>query len=268
VGETSVRMATLRRIIASDGFAVAFQPIVEVATRRVRHYEALARIAEDEAASDSPYDVITFAEATGLISDFDLAMCRKVLRWLETSGAAAAGHTVAVNLSGRSLGNVSFFAALHGLLDRYPLVRSRLMFEVTESARIADLDVANGFIQGLRAAGHPVCLDDFGAGAAAFQYLRALEVDIVKIDGEYLRGALTGGKSKAFLKAMARLCHDLGVEIIAEMVEDERYLPLLEECGIRFGQGYLFGRPQSDIDPANRPERVAVRAVPRRRPVS
>jgi EAL domain-containing protein (putative c-di-GMP-specific phosphodiesterase class I) len=191
-------------------------------------------------------------------------MCRKVLAWMSERGEEAARwHRIAINLSGRSLGNVAFVAALHDLLKSYPAQRSRLAFEITESARIGDLELTNRFIQSLRAEGHKVCLDDFGAGAAAFQYLRALEVDIVKIDGQYLRGAVEGGKSRAFLKAMAGLCRDLKIETIAEMVEDRRYLPVIEDCGIRYAQGYLFGKPEADIAHFLPPERPRARRMDR-----
>jgi EAL domain-containing protein (putative c-di-GMP-specific phosphodiesterase class I)/GGDEF domain-containing protein len=245
VHDTAHRVAGLRRIITEDRFSIAFQPIVEVRTRRINHFEALARF-DDDHVDDSPYDTITFAEATGLICDFDLAMCRKVLNWM-SDGETPGSHFIAANLSGRSLTNMSFVAALHDLLKSYSGTRSRLIFEITESAHVPDLDLANKAIQSLRSAGHKVCLDDFGAGAAAFQYLRWLEVDVVKIDGQYLRGAVDGGKSRAFLKAMSGLCRELGIDMIAEMVEDRRYLPLLEECGIRYAQGYLYGKPDADI---------------------
>jgi EAL domain-containing protein (putative c-di-GMP-specific phosphodiesterase class I)/GGDEF domain-containing protein len=268
--DTANRMAGLRKIIAEDRFAIAFQPVVDIKTRKVNHYEALVRF-DAEGKSGSPYEMIVFAEATGLICDFDLAMCKKLLTWMSSPAAAAQRDLhVAANLSGRSLANVSFVNSLHELLNAFPAERSRLLFEITESARIADLDLANRFIQGLRKAGHQVCLDDFGAGAAAFQYLRALEVDVVKIDGQYLRGAIDNDKTRAFLKAMAGLCRDLEVEMIAEMVEDQRYLPLLDECGIRYGQGYLFGKPQTDIAAFKRPDRpepVRARRMDTRRSV-
>ena len=101
----------------------------------------------------------------------------------------------------------------------------------------------NNLIQSLRAASHVVCLDDFGAGAAAFQYLRALEVDVVKIDGVYVREALTKPRGKAFLKAMVGLCRDLDIAVVAEMVEDEKTVTFVRECGVQFAQGHLFGAP-------------------------
>lgn len=257
LGDTSDRMTSFRQVVVGNDFEIAFQPIVEIATRKTHHYEALARFGGKD--SDSPYDVITFAEATGLICDFDLAMCRRIIEWLEAHPVEDGGESIAANLSGRSLGNVSFVAELHDLLSKYPGSRSRLIFEITESARIPDLDMANRFIQSLRQAGHKVCLDDFGAGAAAFQYLRALEVDIVKIDGEYLKAAFDGRKPRAFLKAMAALCRELKIDTIGEMVEDIKYLPLLKECHVRFGQGYLFGRPETDIAIHRRPATVSAR---------
>ena len=121
------------------------------------------------------------------------------------------------------------------------------MFELTESATIADLDQTNVVIQSLRKNGFRICLDDFGAGESAFHYLRALDVDMVKIDGSYVRDALAKSKDRCFLKSIAGLCNDLKISTIAEMIEQEKTIELLRSCGVRFGQGYLFGRPSLDI---------------------
>jgi len=81
----------------------------------------------------------------------------------------------------------------------------------------------------------------------AFHYLRAIDVDMVKIDGSYVSEALNTKKDRHFLKAMSSLSSDLGIETIAEMIEDEQTVNLLDKCGIRYGQGYLFGKPSFDI---------------------
>ncbi|MBT5049646.1 MAG: EAL domain-containing protein [Rhodospirillaceae bacterium] len=243
--ETTEKLAKFKVIAEQSRFDVAFQPIVALDTREIHHFEALARFGKR--LDRSPYDLITFAENTGVISDFDLAMARRVLEWLVTENAKGANHVVAVNVSGQSIANTGFVAALHDLLQKFDAIRSQLMFEITESARIDDLDAANRFIQGLRAAGHEVCLDDFGAGAAALRYLHALEVDVVKIDGQYVRNAMEKQRNQAFLKAVAGLCHDLGIATIAEMIEDEPCATMLSGCGVRFGQGYMFGRPSFDV---------------------
>ena len=114
------------------------------------------------------------------------------------------------------------------------------MFEITESARILDLEHANEVIQDLRKRGFHVCLDDFGAGEAAFDYLRELDVDFVKIDGKYVKDAASNSRDKAFLIAMSGLCHDLGITTIAEGIENEEILDFLRGCGITYGQGYVF----------------------------
>ena len=246
VRDTAFKVDGFRTMVEDGSFDVAFQPIVELETGRQQHFEALVRFGENK-FDVSPYEFITFAEAIGLIHEFDLAMCRKVLLFLAGRSGRRAGCTVAVNLSADSLATPTFAASLETLLSEHSGVRDRLMFEITETVRISDLQSVNQSIQQLRWAGHKVCLDDFGAGAAAFQYLRTLDVDVVKIDGDYVKNAYATCKGKKFLKAMAGLLTELGISIIAEMVEDEKHLPMIRDCGILFGQGYLFGKPSTDF---------------------
>ncbi len=234
-----------KRVVADADFNVAFQPIIDVTTGDIHHYEALVRFHTEERRQSS-YEYITFAEETGLIQDFDLAMVRKVLGWL-SKAPRNKGYIVAVNVSGHSVASLAFVAALHNLLKDNTWARRRLMFEITESARMEDLVVANRFIQGLRGEGYTVCLDDLGAGAANFEYLSALEVDVVKLDGSAVRSAQTTHRGKAFLISLANLCRDLDVLTVAEMVGDEKSLEFVRECGVQYAQGYLFGRPSTDI---------------------
>lgn len=253
VDTTVHRVQKFRSLVREARFNMMFQPVVDLASRQTKHFEVLARFDEFGQPGDETYQIITFAERTGLICDFDLAMCAKVLAWLEEERAGGHSYNVAVNLSGRSIGSPAFVEALHRLLRGHPALRENLLFEITESARIQDLDAVSQVVRGLRQAGHKVCLDDFGAGASAFQYLRALEVDVVKIDGVYVRDALKTGKGQSFLKAMAGLCNDLGIATVAEMVETTNALAFLRTCGVAYGQGYLFGRPSGDIQTFLRP---------------
>jgi EAL domain-containing protein (putative c-di-GMP-specific phosphodiesterase class I) len=264
IGETIHKITEFRSVVSAGNFAMAFQPIVDLDTRRTHHYEILVRFTSFGGRFSS-YEAITFAEQTGLICDFDIAMCAKVLQWLETASEQDRRFPLAVNLSGNSIGTPAFVKTLHDLLKRHEKVRHLVMFEITESARITDLRSVKDVVRGLRQAGHKVCLDDFGAGASAFHYLRALDVDVVKIDGVYVRDASKSSKGAAFLKAMASLCVDLGIEVVAEMVEDDASVAFLRQCGVDYGQGYLFGRPSLDIadfnDIAGAPA-IAVSAVP------
>lgn len=124
-----------------------------------------------------------------------------------------------MNVSGYSIGQQEYVDGLMKLLAEHEWTRGRLLFEITESSRMSDLGQANEFIQKLRQLGYEVCLDDFGAGAASFQYLSALEVDAVKLDGSAVHNAQVTIKGRAFLSALTELCRRLNVYTVAEMVD-------------------------------------------------
>ncbi len=122
-------------------------------------------------------------------------------------------------------------------------IRNNLIFEVTESSKISNLEAVNNVLKVIRKAGHHICLDDFGAGAAGFQYLKVLEIDTVKIDGIYIREALQDPHTKSLLESMAKLCKDINVDTIGEWVETKEQWNFLKSIGVDYGQGYLFGKP-------------------------
>src|SRR5262249_37678626 len=99
----------------------------------------------------------------------------------------------------------------------------------------------------LRQRGFRVCLDDFGAGSSSFHYLNSFPVDFVKIDGKYVKNAIDSPRDRAFLKAMAQLCHDLDTATIAEMIETDAQAQLMRDLGVGYGQGYLFGKPAPEM---------------------
>ena len=249
--ETVERISSFKATLAKSEFDVVYQPIVHLGDRSIHHFEALVRLRDK--SGGSPFQFITFAEEVGVIGDFDLAMATRVIAKITQAKKNGDILKVAVNLSGRSLESPAFIEALHKLLRECHDIRDQLMFEVTESAKITNLEETNAILQGLRRAGHHVCLDDFGAGAAAFQYLRALKVDFVKIDGVYVREALTTPNGKPFLRAMAGLCSEIGIQTVAEMVETEEEARFLLEANVQFGQGYLFGKPAQGITSIREP---------------
>jgi EAL domain-containing protein (putative c-di-GMP-specific phosphodiesterase class I) len=143
--------------------------------------------------------------------------------------------------------SAAYGADLDHMLGENSWLRDRLMFEITESSRIDDLRAANQFVLKLRSSGYAVCLDDFGAGAANFQYLASLDVDIVKLDGAAVRCAQRSAKGMAFLKALVGLCRELGIGTVIEMVDSPASLQFARACGANYVQGYLFGKPHADI---------------------
>ena len=246
---TVARVSHLRSTVADGAFELVFQPIVDLRTRSVHHVEALSRFAADK----SPAGTVAFAEAVRLIADFDLAVCERVIAMVGGSASAAAGTAappppIAVNLSGRSLESRLFRGRLMALLDgQDAALTGRLLFEVTESAVITRAEEVNAAIQVLRSRGFRVCLDDFGAGANSFHYLRSFVVDFVKIDGAFGRAALADPRDRSLLQAILAFCRETGVATIGEMVEDETQAHRLERLGLDYAQGYLFGRPSPDL---------------------
>lgn len=238
------RLARFKRTVSSDEFSTVVQPIVEISTGAIKHFELLSRFGR--ADEGSPQTVIAFAEDVGVICDFDLrVIARSLLAIDEADQAGSRQLNLAVNLSMCSVEHLDFIEAVDQLFAGRPETRSHIIFEITETARIEDTRAANNAVQALRRAGHKVCLDDFGAAASSFQYLKALEVDAIKIDGAYVTRALGSRGNRAFLKAMVGFCLEMDVEVVGEMVEDENTARFLDNCGIRCGQGFYFGRPQS-----------------------
>ena len=238
-------VGSFKNLIAQADFHAVFQPIIDARTGAIHHYEALTRFPASYGV-DNTFEHITFAERSGLIIEFDVAMARKVIEWLATTPLNS-DLSVAVNVSGHSVGSPFYLDRLDAILKGNPWTRRRLMFEITESARMDNLSAADAFIQHLRRQGYQVCLDDFGAGAANFEYLASLDVDIVKLDGDAIRGARKAHKGKAFMKAFVGLCRELGVVTVAEMIDDEDGLAFVRQCGVDYVQGFLFGHPSPDI---------------------
>jgi EAL domain-containing protein (putative c-di-GMP-specific phosphodiesterase class I)/GGDEF domain-containing protein len=258
LSETVSRVRALRTAVSARDFQLVFQPIVSLVDRSLHHYEALVRFGD----GGSPFDTIRLAEGVHLIGEFDLAVVQQVLELLRAAQRAGEAPEVAVNLSGHSLESTVFLAALRELLAPEPVLRRQIMFEITESTQITDLVHAAAAVKQLRHDGHLVCLDDFGAGAASFPYLQALEVDFVKIDGAYVKALFGQGKGglggaslrdQAILRGMVWLCKELKIGTVAKMIETEEQAGLLADFGIDFGQGFLFGKPQLELKSTFRP---------------
>jgi EAL domain-containing protein (putative c-di-GMP-specific phosphodiesterase class I) len=245
IAQAEMRAQGVRDAIEGRRFRLQFQPVVNLATRRVQHYEALLRpIATPGNPAPTTQDFVTFAEAVGLSEALDWAVLEEALAAIRATPNAA----VAVNISGLSMQSAAFRARIvqhvGGIAD---LLRAngghRLVVELTETAEIEDLQGASASIAQLRACGVPVCLDDFGAGAAAFRYLQAFQVDFVKIDGSYVRAAASSTRERGFVVSMVELAHSVGAKVVAEMIETEEQAVLMQSLGVEEGQGWLFGRP-------------------------
>lgn len=244
--ETVDKIANFKTTIEGSDFEIAYQPIVDLRTGIIHHYEALIRI-DDNKGFKNPFDFVTFGEQTGIIGELDLSMARRTLENLYDLNERRHKPLVAINLSGNSLSSNFFMDSFLRLLDKHPRVRRQMIIEVTESAKISDMDAANAFIQELRNEGNKCCLDDFGVGEASLDYLRRIHVDYVKIDGSYVRESVKTLRGRDMLRAMSALCKDMRMQTIGEYVEDTQIASMLWESGVGYGQGYLFGKPSTDM---------------------
>lgn len=244
--DTLSRVSHFRSVINSDKLVFVYQPIVGIEDWSIHHYEALARVRQGDQIF-LPSSFVTFAEDVGVVNELDMIVCRRAIETLKSDTMIPPGAKMAINLSGRSMGNSAFIQKLMELLTANRELMPRLLFEITESAEMHNLDEANWIVQRLRTMGCKLCLDDFGAGAASFPYLRALEVDFVKIDGSYIMDAFDTHYGLPFLRAMSHLCRELKIATIGEMVEDAKTLKLLRQVGIGYAQGFYFARPGEDM---------------------
>lgn len=239
VEQTRGKISWLGARIEADDLDLHIQPIVDLTTGAVRSYEGLCRFE----GNTSPFDIVTFAEDVALVQELDAAVLRRALAMLR-QGEIPEGVNLSINISGLSIQSPAFVKNAVALFTAEEAARDRLAFEITESARVDNLQQVRKCVDDLRKAGIPVCLDDFGTGAASFPYLQALDVDCVKIDGVYTARMLQNSRDYHMIKALAELCNNLGISTVAEYVEESVQVDALRALGIQQAQGFLFGKPK------------------------
>lgn len=237
------KIGRFKSIIEQLQFSLHFQPIVDLKTGELKHFEMLCRFPDGK----SPFEWIVFGEDVGLAPEFDLAVCERALKYIEHKGNPQ-HHHFAMNVSGMSIQDDDFFKKLIIKLDEHPKAAKYMMFEITESSEIDHLDKVGHAIQILRDKGHKISLDDFGAGAASFQYLHKLNVDYVKIDGQYTNNIEKNDRDKKLLSGLVKICADLDIITVSEMIETEDQADALLALGVNYGQGYVFAKPGPQPD--------------------
>jgi len=246
IGETTERVVAFRKVLEDGAFTLVYQPIVHLKKGSTHHFEALTRFDLPEMIK-SQWEMIRFAEEVGLIADFDRAVLARTISKLRELLRAGTAPGIAINCSGRSLSDPEFILDLISTLKGNKDLNKYLAIEITESSQITDLETLSEALKEIRAVGFRVYLDDFGAGAAGFQYLKKLTVDALKIDGDYVRNATTSKEDRAYLRAMVTLCKDLGIVTVGEWVETQEHAELLRDIGVDYGQGYFFGKPSAGL---------------------
>ncbi len=232
----------LRDAIDADRIVLHCQPVVRLTDRKTMHYEVLARLRDDDNSLIQPAQFIDLAESLGLIREIDLRVVEKVLRHIVRHPSP---HTLryCVNLARVSISDPAWVTRFQQLLCAAPVRPGQLVFEITETAAMTEVDVTLKFIERLKDMGHRFALDDFGAGFSSFYYLKRFEVDYIKIDGGFIRDLCEGNSNVLFVRALNDVARGLSKQVIAEGVETRQALELLLQMGAQYGQGHFFRSP-------------------------
>ena len=226
-----------------DGFVLYEQPIMRLSDGALSRSELLLRMLDEHGEPVEPHRFLPVAERYGQMQAVDRWVIRHALKLL--AERTAAGHTgiLEINLSGASISDPAMAQFAASEVAAAGVDPARLIFEVTETSAIGNLEPARAFIERLTALGCGFALDDFGTGFSSFAYLKALPLSIVKIDGQFIRGLRESRHDQITVRAMVDVARGLGKETVAEFVSDQPTLELLREIGVDFGQGYHIGMP-------------------------
>jgi EAL domain-containing protein (putative c-di-GMP-specific phosphodiesterase class I) len=233
--------------LENDLFELAFQPIAALIDGEVHHFETLVRMRYRDGTTLMPGNFIPTAEQFGLIGKVDRAIVRKALRHLATLPPELSSVGISINLSGMSVGDEEVFNLIESELKKTGLNPQRITFEVTETAACEQMARATEFIARIRQLGCQISLDDFGVGFSSFSYLKNLHVDILKIDGSFIRDLAKSRDDQLFVKALVDVARGMGIRTVAEFVETAGTVELLRRLGVDYVQGYYVGRPGKAI---------------------
>jgi len=236
----------LRRAIERKEFELHYQPIVEVASGRVVAFEALLRWRHPERGLLPPGEFLSLAEETGLIVTIGewvvRTACSQALSWMERpiDGQSPA---VSINLVGRQFSQSELVSFVESVLDDLQLPPDRLQLEITEGAVIDVPELAIDVLQRLRNLGVKVHLDDFGTGYSSLAYLQRFAVDVLKIDQGFIQRLTSDGGGAEIVSTIVTLARNLGMDALAEGIENRQQLEVVRRLGCVFGQGFLFSTP-------------------------
>jgi diguanylate cyclase (GGDEF)-like protein len=235
----------LRRALDNNELEVVFQPKVTLVGRQLVGVECLARWEHGAHGSVSPEDFVAVAEHTGQLNRLTETVLREGLRRCRQWADASRPLNVAVNLSSRTLMDPDFPDRVSELLTEFGVAPGQLTLEISEAGVTSDSDRPLPTLRRLHDLGVRLAVDDFGTGYSSLSHLRRLPVDEVKIDRAFVQGMATDPGDLAIVRAVVDLSRHFGLTVVAEGVESELTLTLLEEIGCDIGQGFLFSRPLS-----------------------
>ena len=238
-------MTRINRALDEDQLQLICQRIQPLTgSARLPHFEILLRVLDEQGRAIPPAAFIEVAETYHRMNAVDRWVIEHTLKWmLANEHLLSQFGGFSVNLSGHSLNDDSFLEFLFAALTRYPVPRNKLIFEITETTAVANLEEAADFINELRGIGCRFSLDDFGAGQSSYTYLKRLPVDYLKIDGAFIRDITRNPVDYALARSITEMGHHLNKLVIAEFVANNATLQAVTDIGVDYAQGYQYGLP-------------------------
>jgi diguanylate cyclase (GGDEF)-like protein/PAS domain S-box-containing protein len=236
----------LQSALKEERFALYYQPIVSAygADTDGPSMEVLLRMLDETGAEIAPGEFVAAAERYRLMASVDRWVVQTTFTALSRNAfQLAADRSVAINISGQTLGDPQFLEFVVEMLDRTGIAPDQVCFEITESAVIGNMEMARRFVGVLHGMGCKFTIDDFGSGVASFSSLKNLPLDYLKLDGSFMRNISKDSVSQTMVTAMIKLARTLNFKIIAEQVEDSAALDAARKMGVDFVQGFVIARP-------------------------
>jgi len=238
----------LQKSLSNDTFQLYVQSVASIGANfpdsPVTHYEFLLRMVQDDGTEITPWQFIQAAERYDLMRDIDKWVIRNAISIVANLPAETSEkYTFSINLSGQSSADPNLIDYIREQFEANQVHPSRFWFELTETAAISHFSVAYDLFKNIRALGAKVALDDFGSGLSSFGYLKNLPVDIIKIDGQFVRDIATDQINLEMVRAIHHVGRSMGIQTVAEFVETADAIEQLINIGVNYAQGYHIARP-------------------------
>ncbi|MDD2887988.1 MAG: GGDEF and EAL domain-containing protein [Aliarcobacter sp.] len=236
------KSSLLIRAIENDEIHPYFQPIKPANSKNdLVIHELLMRINQDGRIV-SAFEFIEIAEARGLINTMDLMVIEKAFKEIQRTQYEG---ILFINLSPKSLIMGDFINKINDFVNKYNIKREKIVFEITERETVKNFSLLEKFVHNLKADGYKFAIDDFGSGFSSFHYIKKFPIDYVKIDGDFIININKDEKDRAFVNSIVTLAKELNIHTIAEFVENQEIVEILDELEIDYYQGYHIGKPSN-----------------------
>jgi diguanylate cyclase (GGDEF)-like protein/PAS domain S-box-containing protein len=240
-------ISIITQAFEKNRFCLYYQPIIPIDGKQQERYEILIRLFNEEGGIISPLAFLPATQRFNMMTAIDRWVIQTYFSFFETNFSVAAPETIPfcnINLSGSALNDDYFLEFIKGQFDRHNVPPKFICFEITETIAFNNYNKAIQFIKELKDLGCSFALDDFGSGLSSFNYLKHLPIDYIKIDGNFIRSLLDNQIDRIIVESITQVGRKLGIQTIAESVEDEAIFKIIKEIGVNYAQGFWYSNPK------------------------